>query len=77
MNTAAKKNSKESRERVNFELQEFAWIPADDRLEMKFTFGGSKKFANVYIFEAIKKERDARVMEISGMVFSETKNPAF
>ena len=43
---------------------------------MKFTFGDSKKFANVHIFEAIKKEPDARLMEISGMVSSE-KNPAF
>ena len=40
---------------------------------MKFTFGDSKKFANVHIFEAIKKEIDARVMEISGMVSSEKK----
>jgi len=44
---------------------------------MKFTFGDSKKFANVHIFEAIKKELDARVMEISGIVSSEKKNPAF
>ena len=35
---------------------------------MKFTFGDSKKFANVHIFEAIKEEPDARVVEISGMV---------
>ena len=42
-------------------------------IEMKFTFGDSKKFANVHIFEAIKKELDARVME---GVF-EKKNPAF
>ena len=35
---------------VNFELEEFASIPAD-----------------VPIFEAIKKELDARVMEISGI----------
>ena len=40
---------------------------------MKFTFGDSKKFANVHIFEAIKKEPDARLMEISGMVCSEKK----
>lgn len=44
---------------MNFELEEFASIPAD-----------------VPIFEAIKKELDARVMEISGMVSSE-KNPTF
>ena len=43
-------------------------------IEMKFTFGDSGKFANVHIFEAIKKGLDARVMEISGMVSSE-KNP--
>ena len=30
---------------------------------MKFTFGDSKNFANVHIFETIKKELDARVME--------------
>ena len=35
---------------------------------MKFTFGDSKKFANVHIFEAITKEPDARVVEISGTV---------
>ena len=40
---------------------------------MKFTFGDSKKFAIVHIFEAIKKELDARVMEISGMVPSGKK----
>ena len=46
---------------------------------MKFTFGDSKKFAIVHIFEAIKKELDARVMEISGMVPSgkKKKKPAF
>ena len=49
---------------MNFELKEFASIPADDRNEFPFTFGDSKKFANVYIFEAIKKELHARVMEI-------------
>ena len=32
-------------------------------IEMKFTFGDSKKFANVHIFEAIKKETDARKKE--------------
>ena len=37
-------------------------------MEMKFTFGDSEKFANVHIFEAIKKDRDVRVVEISGMV---------
>ena len=42
---------------------------------MKFTFGDSKKFANVHIFEAIKKEPDARLMEISGMVCSEKIKP--
>ena len=35
---------------------------------MKFTFADSKKFANVHIFEAMKKEPDVRVVEISGMV---------
>ena len=51
---------------MNFELKEFASIPADDRNEIHF--GDSRKFANVHIFEAIKKEPDARVVEISGMV---------
>ena len=46
-------------------------------IEMKFTFGDSKKFANVHIFEVIKKELDTRVMEISGMVFSEKKTQPF
>ena len=46
-------------------------------MTLKFTFGHSKKFANVHIFEAIKKELDARVMEISGMVFSEKKTQPF
>jgi len=40
---------------------------------MKFTFEDSKEFANVHIFEAIKKDLDARVMEISGMVSSKKK----
>ena len=38
---------------------------------MKFTFGDSKKFANVHIFEAMKKEPNVRVVEISGMVSGE------
>ena len=41
---------------MNFELEEFASIPAD-----------------VPIFEAIKKELDARVLKISGMVSSGKK----
>ena len=45
---------------MNFELEEFASIPAD-----------------VPIFEAIKKELDARVMKISGMVSSEKKTQPF
>ena len=44
---------------------------------MKFTFGDSKKFANIQVLEAIKKELDARVMEISGMVSSKTKTQPF
>ena len=39
---------------------------------MKFTFGDSKNFANVHIFETIKKELDARVME---GVFGKKKQP--
>ena len=42
------------------------------KIEIKFTFGDSKKFANVHIFEAIKKELDARVME---GVFGKKKQP--
>ena len=42
---------------------------------MKLTFGDSKKFANVHIFEAIKKEPDVRVVEISGMVSWEKPGP--
>ena len=42
-------------------------------IEMKFTFGDSRKFANVDIFEALKKELDARVMEISDMMSSKKK----
>ena len=42
-------------------------------IKMKFTFGDSKKFANVHIFEAIKKELYVRVMKISGMVSSKKK----
>ena len=45
---------------VNFELKEFASIPAD-----------------VPIFEAIKKELDARVMEISGMANLFKEKPRF
>ena len=46
-------------------------------IEKKFTFGDSRKFANVHIFEALKKELDARVMEISGMMSSKKKNSTF
>ena len=46
-------------------------------IEVKFTFGDSGKFANVHIFEAIKKELGARVMEISGMVSWEKKPNLF
>ena len=45
--------------------------------EFPFTFGDSKKFANVHIFKAIEKELDAHVMEISGMVSSEKKPSLF
>ena len=50
---------------MKFELKEFASIPADDRNKFHFW---RLKFANVHIFEAIKEEPDARVVEISGMV---------
>ena len=46
-------------------------------IEMKFTFGDSRKFANVDIFEALKKELGARVMEISGMMSSKKKPNLF
>ena len=46
-------------------------------IEMKFTFGDSRKFANVDIFEALKKELDARVMEISVMMSSKKKTQPF
>ena len=46
-------------------------------MTLTFFFGHSKKFANVHIFQAIKKELDAGVMEISGMVFSEKKPEPF
>ena len=42
---------------------------------MKFTFDDSKKFANVHIFEAIKKEPDTRVWR--SRVLCLGKNPAF
>ena len=46
-------------------------------IEMKLTFGDSKKFAYVHIFEAIKKELDVRVIEISGILSSEKKPSLF
>ena len=78
---AAKKNSKDLGEEsgVNFELKTFASIPVDDRNEFAFTLEtlAFKKFANVHIFEDIKKELDARVMENSGMVSSENRTQPF
>ena len=50
---------------MNFELKEFASIPADDRNEIHFW---RLSLSNVHIFEGIKKEPDARVVETSGMV---------
>ena len=60
---------------VKFELKELASIPADDRNEFAFTLEtlAFKKFANVHIFEAIKKELDARMMKNSGKVSSENR----
>ena len=57
---------------MNFELKEFPSILADNRNEFAFTLEtmAFKKFANVHIFEAIKKEFDARVMENPGMASS-------
>ena len=58
---------------MNFQLKEFASIPADDR--NKIHFWRLLEVANVHIFEAIKKEPDARVVEISGMVSWEKPSP--
>ena len=45
------------------ELKEFAYVLADDRTEFALTLEtlALKKSANVHIFEAIKKELDARL----------------
>ena len=62
---AAKKSMKESRGRKwsEDELKEFASVLADDRTEFALTLEtlALKKSANVHIFEAIKKELDARL----------------
>ena len=62
---AAKKNSKVSRGRKwsEVELKVFASVLADDRNEFALTLEtlALKKSANVHIFEAIKKELDARL----------------
>ena len=64
-NMAAKKSMKESRGRKwsEDELKEFASVLADDRTEFALTLEtpALKKSANVHIFEAIKKELDARL----------------
>ena len=62
---AAKKSMKESRGRkwsVD-ELKKFASVFAEDRTEFALTLEilALKKSANVHIFEAIKKELDARL----------------
>ena len=62
---AAEKSMKESRGRKwsEDELKEFASVLADDRTEFALTLEtlALKKSANVHIFEAIKKELDARL----------------
>ena len=60
---AAKKSMKESRGRKWSEdaLKEFASVLADDRTEFALETLALKKSANVHIFEAIKKELDARL----------------
>ena len=62
---AAKKSTKESRDRKwsDDELKEFASVLADDRTEFALTLEtlALKKSANVHIFEAIKKQLDARL----------------
>ena len=62
---AAKKSTKESRgrKRSEDELKEFVSVLADDRTEFALTLEtlALKKSANVHIFEAIKKELDARL----------------
>ena len=59
----AKKSMKESRKWSKDELKEFASALADDRTEFALTLEtlALKKSANVHIFEAIKKELDARL----------------
>ena len=62
---AAKKSMKESRGRKwsEDELKEFASVLAHDQTEFALTLETLvlKKSANVHIFEAIKKELDARL----------------
>ena len=62
---AAKKSMKESRDRKwsDDELREFASVLADDRTDFTLTLEtlALKKSANVHIFEAIKKQLDARL----------------
>ena len=62
---AAKNNSKETRGRKwsKVELKVFAYVLAVDRNEFAMTLEtlALKKSANVHIFEAIKKELDARL----------------
>ena len=64
-NMAAKKSMKESHGRKwsEDELKEFASVLADDRTEFALTLKtlALKRSANVHIFEAIKKELDARL----------------
>ena len=64
---AAKKSMKESRGRKwsEDELKEFASVLADDPNEFALTLEtlALKNSANVHIFEAIKKEFDARLQE--------------
>ena len=59
------KSMKESRgrKRSEDELKEFVSVLADDRTEFALTLEtlALKKSANVHIFEAIKKELDARL----------------
>ena len=56
---------KESRDRKwsEDELKEFASVPQDDRTKFALTLEtfALKKSTNVHIFEAIKKELDARL----------------
>ena len=59
----ARRSLARGRKRSEDELKEFVSVLADDRTEFALTLEtlALKKSANVHIFEAIKKELDARL----------------